>query len=489
MILDAGEKYSDYSLIVYTDGSANPNPGIIGACSVGYVFNREGSSAQSVEDVVTTDNFLFSDIGYIKNTSYTGNQRLVFPSFLFEMRNSFYHNFTNNYAEVYAVYSLLEYLVKNNLFFKSILIYSDSTYVVSSVMERLDVWKNNDWKKVDGKSIAEPDLWQKVSEYLDTLRSNGCSIKLEWIKGHSGNLGNELANFGANIARNDSHRNQYDNFIQVVKGEDYFNTKVDIHPLICFNNLIVNLSKNNKIYCQYNTDLPDNLVGKINRKSSYSIVILNNKEIRAIDNVINLLHRMKSYDSINFIKMDKIRNKKYYSRLVHFPYTSVITKKNSNTLVFMDNEVLSPEINPPGLLINALETYDVLLDILTPNLDFKSNVDSYVDITNYFYNVDVDKKQKVKYVLKNEFSVGQKNLILDININSDVGMVGVPVVLGLDLPERNVLKKLESYDPTIWILFRFTSNQCFEYYFVIETIDAISIWQNKSSSRIVLDKK
>jgi hypothetical protein len=155
----------------------------------------------------------------------------------------------------------------------------------------------------------------------------------------------------------------------------------------------------------------------------------------------------------------------------------------------MDNEVLSPEINPPGLLINALETYDVLLDILTPNLDFKSNVDSYVDITNYFYNVDVDKKQKVKYVLKNEFSVGQKNLILDININNNVGMIGVPIVLGLDLPERNVLKKLESYDPTIWILFRFTSNQCFEYYFVIETIDAISIWQNKSSSRIVLDKK
>lgn len=486
-MIDTGIKdYFSYNAIIYTDGSANPNPGIIGSCSVGYIFKKDNYIDYSNDFLV--DDHLFSDKGYISLSDYNkdkDNIKLVYPEYLFEVRNSFFHNLTNNYAEVYAFYSIIDYLVKNQYYFSSILVYSDSTYVVSTVMERLQEWKKNGWKKVDGKPVAEQDLWMKVSEALDVLESNGVIINLEWVKGHSGNLGNELANFGANVARIDSQRNYYDNFVSYVKGEDYFNRKIDIHPLLCFNNIIVNLSKEQKYYCLYHTDLPDNLVGKLSRISSYAVLMLK-EPIDVIDNILNVLNRMKSYDSINFIKVDKIKNSKYYPRLKYFPSTSLITKKLSNTLVLYGGEVISPEINPPGLLINALETYDKLIDILTVNKDYDQKVDDTIDITDYFYSIELDKKNKEKVAFNKNLGVGNNKIELTIALPKISKSVVIPILLGIDMPERNILKKLESYSPKISLLIRHTSNQSFEYFFLIETNDSISIWHNKASSRIIL---
>ena len=157
-------------------------------------------------------------------------------------------------------------------------------------------------------------------------------------------MGNELANFAANIARFDSHRNVYENHHIFVKGKDYFGAKVSLHPLLCYHNLIVNLQTDGpqfeKTYFQYHTDLPDNLVGKISRLSAFSVVLLQEAD-PVIAHVKSLLHRLKSYNSINFIKLDRIKNRKYYRRLLFFPYTSVMMRKQSNTAVFLDNEVLS----------------------------------------------------------------------------------------------------------------------------------------------------
>jgi hypothetical protein len=247
----------------------------------------------------------------------------------------------------------------------------------------------------------------------------------------------------------------------------------------------VNLSKDLKQYCLYNTDLPDNLVGKLSRLSTYAVLSLK-EPIDIVDNVINVLNRMKSYDSINFIKVDRLKNKKYFPRLKYFPYTSLITKKLSNTLVLYDGEVVSPEINPPGLLINALEVYDKLIDIITPSESYSDKVDDVIDLTNQFYTIEVQKNNKEKYIFNKDLGVGNNKIEISVHLSKLDRDVIIPVVLGLDLPERNVLKRLESYSPNIKLLIRYCSNQSFEYFFLIETNDSTSIWHNKASSRIIL---
>jgi ribonuclease HI len=57
----------------------------------------------------------------------------------------------------------------------------------------LPAWKARGWKTAARRPVKNQDLWQE----LDRLR-DGHAIRWNWIKGHSGNPGNEAADALAN---------------------------------------------------------------------------------------------------------------------------------------------------------------------------------------------------------------------------------------------------------------------------------------------------
>ena len=68
------------------------------------------------------------------------------------------------------------------------MIYTDSTYVKNGITEWMVNWKKNDWKNSNKKPVKNKDLWVK----LDGLcKKNNVSWK--WVKGHSTNEYNNLA--------------------------------------------------------------------------------------------------------------------------------------------------------------------------------------------------------------------------------------------------------------------------------------------------------
>ena len=72
---------------------------------------------------------------------------------------------------------------------------TDSVYVKNGITSWLDNWKAKGWKTAGKKPVKNADLWQQ----LDTL-CNGHQIHWNWVKGHSGIPGNELADQLANQA-------------------------------------------------------------------------------------------------------------------------------------------------------------------------------------------------------------------------------------------------------------------------------------------------
>ena len=78
---------------------------------------------------------------------------------------------TNNRMEITAVIKSLEKVNEKN----NIKIYSDSTYVINTVTKN---WKRN----------ANNDLWDALDKLLE-----GRDIKWEWVKGHSGDKYNDIA--------------------------------------------------------------------------------------------------------------------------------------------------------------------------------------------------------------------------------------------------------------------------------------------------------
>ena len=94
------------------------------------------------------------------------------------------NNTTNNRMELKAVISALAYLRKK----RDIILFTDSKYVMKGIQEWIQKWKTNNWKTSQKKTVKNKDLWVE----LDSL-TNKHSIQWEWVKGHSGNYGNEIA--------------------------------------------------------------------------------------------------------------------------------------------------------------------------------------------------------------------------------------------------------------------------------------------------------
>lgn len=143
-------------MIIYTDGSAHPNPGPGGF------------------GVIVLDN----------------NEKL-----LYNYNRQFKNKVTNNEMELKAIlYSFLNYGVNINnplLGFNNYdipIVYSDSNYCVQTFNEWMFNWARNGWIKSDKKIPENLDL---IQAYYDWYQK-GYRIDLRKVKGHVGNRGNEL---------------------------------------------------------------------------------------------------------------------------------------------------------------------------------------------------------------------------------------------------------------------------------------------------------
>ena len=90
---------------------------------------------------------------------------------------------TNNRMELLSVIVALESLKKPG---QSVIVYSDSKYVVDAVEKK---WVFN-WEKQGFKKKKNPDLWIR---FLKVYR--GHSVKFTWVKGHSLVKENERCDF------------------------------------------------------------------------------------------------------------------------------------------------------------------------------------------------------------------------------------------------------------------------------------------------------
>jgi ribonuclease HI len=98
---------------------------------------------------------------------------------------------TNNRMELTAVIRALEALKRP----VEGAIYTDSQYVRQGVLEWMPNWKARGWKTADKKPVKNQDLWQA----LDALVARH-KLDWHWVKGHSGNAGNERVDALANRA-------------------------------------------------------------------------------------------------------------------------------------------------------------------------------------------------------------------------------------------------------------------------------------------------
>ncbi|MEL6324122.1 MAG: ribonuclease HI [Pseudomonadota bacterium] len=103
---------------------------------------------------------------------------------------------TNNRMELMAAIEALNSLKSR----ARVILHTDSTYVKDGLTKWIHGWKKNGWKTAAKKPVKNQDLWQALDAAVQRH-----DVTWKWVKGHSGDPGNEradaLARRGAEDAR------------------------------------------------------------------------------------------------------------------------------------------------------------------------------------------------------------------------------------------------------------------------------------------------
>ena len=98
---------------------------------------------------------------------------------------------TNNRMELTAAIRALEALKEPC----RVVLITDSNYLRQGITEWLPDWKKRGWRTADKKPVKNTDLWQQLESAVAAH-----TIEWRWVRGHSGDAGNEAADCLANEA-------------------------------------------------------------------------------------------------------------------------------------------------------------------------------------------------------------------------------------------------------------------------------------------------
>jgi ribonuclease HI len=98
---------------------------------------------------------------------------------------------TNNRMELKAAIGGLKALKRRC----AVKLYTDSKYVLQGATEWLPNWKARGWRTAAREPVKNQDLWQELDAAATTQ-----DIEWIWVKGHSGDAGNEFVDNLANLA-------------------------------------------------------------------------------------------------------------------------------------------------------------------------------------------------------------------------------------------------------------------------------------------------
>ncbi len=91
---------------------------------------------------------------------------------------------TNNKMEMLACIKAFEDLKQSSI----VTVYTDSKYLINGITLWIRGWKKSGWVTKTGEPVKNQELWERLDHWCSVHR-----VTWHWVKGHSGNRGNDIA--------------------------------------------------------------------------------------------------------------------------------------------------------------------------------------------------------------------------------------------------------------------------------------------------------
>lgn len=103
---------------------------------------------------------------------------------------------SNNQMELTGVIlALRSFELESNNTPAQLTVYTDSQYVQKGITEWIHNWKKKNWKSSSNTDVINKELWILLDNLRNRLVEFGHRVNIEWVRGHNGNIGNEIADF------------------------------------------------------------------------------------------------------------------------------------------------------------------------------------------------------------------------------------------------------------------------------------------------------
>lgn len=519
--------------VFYPDGGARPtNPGWAGTGVHGYVYTEPSKKPEIIsnrfleytnprEGINIVPKALVTERGYEvcdKNGIAYKASPSVKPDFFVDVVVSFAQAQTNNYAELMGFFYAFQ-LAKEVEGLEKVYILPDSQYALDCVSTYGDGWRRNGWKTKQDQPVKNAELIEDILRSRDELLTKGVKVEYIKVKGHSDNMGNCGADYLATIGVNRSIRNDVRVDVQWAIGRKYWDFEVERHPMLHGSRFIYNrkveLNTVGEVFMVEPADT-DLKIGKRDHEG-YMVVRLN-EQCPSYGALLEAQSRYSQHENWPMnLKTDRLYNKFVQKYMSAFGSDCLTPNNRGNDLFFLDGGNVVIEHNPPALIYRTVNAFEILSERLDEYIekikqshlldfpeghpvvpgtnvtgDFYITVGNHdlagVDITEDFYDTvekKVGKETILKKEIKKEIVVGYHKHFIDLALIADGTEFKrkVPITLGMDLPTRDSLKKLESEDPRITLVVWRTAPTSFQYACIVESVSGIGIWSNYFCSR------
>lgn len=352
--------------------------------------------------------------------------------------------------------------------FDSVLILTDSEYVINCFTKWMVRWAKDDWIKKDGSPVANTTYLKELlairAKWLEAKKT----INLQWVKGHSGNVGNDLVDTNARTGSGGTTEASY----QVSPVERYHNPTFAVNSLFLRTRMIFSMGGvqpdhgDSSYYYFYHLgknqtfghrqgetvkerfEKTDLLLGR--RLSDATFCVVKLKEPDEYLEFLKQIHRDNfQTDQVELVisRLDHAYRPSIRQHIERHRHKSLIKLPANHCLITPQDDLVSKTLNPPRLAMEAVDQLNIIQRRLDNYLagDVGKGVTT-IDITEHLYG-DVTKGKKTEVVLHKHIT--SRTSHLDIKFQFKNNDVVLKLILNVDIPNRNALARLAGKDTRV----------------------------------------